>query len=194
MYNLLLLPATSLLFTWSTAVNEFAMYLWDTANCQPTQNTCKQIAYSFYNSLWHHHPDCYAWCRLIFLPCVCFASIYASTAAKCYILNYMWTVANFIIEGRVPYGRRLCTVVLRKQNSAAAGPKWLQMSREASFVSICHAQGWKALELLLVRLCETNVSELFEIHWARLWSIGQKINGSNQGRTLVYTSLTSSAF
>ena len=49
--------------------------------------------------------------RLIFLPCVCFASIYASMAAKSYILNYMWTAANFIIEGRMrPHGRRLCTV------------------------------------------------------------------------------------
>jgi len=38
--------------------------------------------------------------RLIFLPCVCFASIDAATAAKSYILNYMWTAANFIIEGR----------------------------------------------------------------------------------------------
>ena len=48
-----------------------------------------------------------------FLPCVCFASIYASTAAKSYILNYMWTAVNFVIEGRVrPYGRRLCIVVL----------------------------------------------------------------------------------
>jgi len=45
--------------------------------------------------------------RLIFLPCVCFASIHASTAAKSYILNYMWTVPKFIIEGR-----RLCTVGL----------------------------------------------------------------------------------
>jgi len=34
-------------------------------------------------------------------------------AAKSYILNYMWTAANFIIEGRTqPYGRRLCTVDL----------------------------------------------------------------------------------
>jgi len=39
---------------------------------------------------------------------VCFASIYASTAAKSYILNYMWTAANFIIEGR-----GLCTVELQ---------------------------------------------------------------------------------
>jgi len=30
-----------------------------------------------------------------------------STAAKSYILNYMWTAANFIIDGR-----RLCTVAL----------------------------------------------------------------------------------
>jgi len=65
------------------------------------------IAYSFYNSLWHHHPDCYAPCRLIFLPCVCSASVHAITAAKSYLLNYMWTAANFIIEGR-----RLCTVGL----------------------------------------------------------------------------------
>jgi len=29
------------------------------------------------------------------------------------ILNYMWTAANFIIEGRMrTCGRRLCTVVL----------------------------------------------------------------------------------
>jgi len=28
-------------------------------------------------------------------------SVYASTAAKSYILNYMWTAANFIIEGRI---------------------------------------------------------------------------------------------
>jgi len=35
------------------------------------------------------------------------------TAAKSYILNYTWTAANFIIEGRMrPYGRRLCTVDL----------------------------------------------------------------------------------
>ena len=38
--------------------------------------------------------------RLIILPCVCFASIYASTAAKSFILNYIWTAANFIVEGR----------------------------------------------------------------------------------------------
>jgi len=43
-------------------------------------------------------------CPLIFLPCICFVSVYASTAAKSYILNYMWTAANFIIKGR-----RLCT-------------------------------------------------------------------------------------
>ena len=49
-----------------------------------TEHIQTYIAYSFYNSLWHHHPDCYASCRLIFLPCICFASIYASTAAKSY--------------------------------------------------------------------------------------------------------------
>jgi len=71
------------------------------------------IPYSFCNSLWHHHPDCYISSRRIFLPCVCFASVYASTAAKSYILNYMWTAANFIIEGRMrPYCRRLCIVDL----------------------------------------------------------------------------------
>jgi len=41
MYNLLLLPAASLLFIRSTAANEFELYLWDTAKCQPTQNTFK---------------------------------------------------------------------------------------------------------------------------------------------------------
>jgi len=40
-YNLLLLPAALLLFIWSTAANEFELYLWDTAKCQPTQNTFK---------------------------------------------------------------------------------------------------------------------------------------------------------
>jgi len=80
------------------------------------------IAYSFYNSLWHHHPDCHASCWLIFLLCVCFASIYASTAAKSYILDYMRTAANFIIEGRMgPYGRRLCIVVV-EQGCASGGP------------------------------------------------------------------------
>ena len=95
----LLLPAALLLFIWDTAANEFELYLWDTTKCQPTQNTfiiSKIFAYSFCNSLWHHS-DCYASCRLIlFLPCVCFASIYASTAAKSYILNCVWTAANFI--------------------------------------------------------------------------------------------------
>jgi len=70
-----------------------------------TEHIQTQVAYSFYNSLWHHYPYCYASC-LIFWPCVCFASIYASTAAKSYILNYMWTVANFINYR----SRRLCTV------------------------------------------------------------------------------------
>jgi len=31
-YNLLLLPAALLLFIWSTAANEFVLYLWDTFN------------------------------------------------------------------------------------------------------------------------------------------------------------------
>jgi len=59
----------------------------------------------------NHHPDCYPSCRLIFLPCVCFTSIYASTAAKSYISNHMWTATNFIIKGRMR-PRRLCTVGL----------------------------------------------------------------------------------
>jgi len=55
----------------------------------------------------------YASRRLIFLTCVCSASIYATTTAKSYTLNYMWAAANFIIEGRMrPDGRRLCTVAL----------------------------------------------------------------------------------
>jgi len=44
-------------------------------------------------------------------------SIYASTVVRSYILNYMWTAANFIIESRMwPYGRRLCTVALYVPN------------------------------------------------------------------------------
>jgi len=39
--------------------------------------------------------------------------MYVNTVAKAYIWKYMWTAANFIIEGRMrPYGRRLCTVGL----------------------------------------------------------------------------------
>jgi len=55
------------------------------------------------------------------------ASIYASTAAKSYILNYIWTAANFIIEGRMrPSGRRLCTVVLTLRSLQFW--KWVQCS------------------------------------------------------------------
>jgi len=39
--NRLLLPATLLLFILSTVANELKLYLWDTAKCQPTQNTFK---------------------------------------------------------------------------------------------------------------------------------------------------------
>jgi len=38
-------------------------------------------------------------------------------AVKSYILNYMWTAANFIIEARMrPYDRRLRTVALHVPN------------------------------------------------------------------------------
>jgi len=38
----------------------------------------------------------------------------AQPPAISYILNYMWTAANFIIEGRMrPNGRGLCTVALK---------------------------------------------------------------------------------
>jgi len=98
-YNLLLLPAALLLFIWGTAANEFELYLWDTAKCQPRTNTehiQTQIAYPFYNSLWHHHPDCYSSCWLIFLPCVCLTSIYASMVAKSYFS------ANLAENGKKP--------------------------------------------------------------------------------------------
>jgi len=39
-----------------------------------TEHIQTQIAYSFYNSLWRHHSDCYASRRLIFLTCICFTS------------------------------------------------------------------------------------------------------------------------
>ena len=99
----LLLPAALLLFVWITAANEFELYLWDTFDQRIafTRYMSNCVSFSFENGLWHHYPDCYASCRLIFLPCVCFVSIYATTAVKSYILNYMWTAANFTIEGRV---------------------------------------------------------------------------------------------
>jgi len=50
---------------------------------------------------------------LLFLPCICFAWIYASPADKSYISNYMWTAANFIIEGRIrPQVVHRCSNVL----------------------------------------------------------------------------------
>jgi len=39
-----------------------------------------------------------------FLALRSFYLIYASTAAKSYILNCMWTAANFIIKGRMAAG------------------------------------------------------------------------------------------
>jgi len=97
----LLLPAALLLFVWITAANEFELYLWDTFDQRIafTRYMSNCVSFSFENGLWHHYPDCYASCRLIFLPCVCFASIYASTAAKSYVSNHSWTAANFSIEG-----------------------------------------------------------------------------------------------
>jgi len=59
--------------------------------------------------LLYHDPGCYASCRLIFLPGVRFASIHAGTAAKSYILNYMWTagVCAPVIETlRINQGKR----------------------------------------------------------------------------------------
>ena len=53
-----------------------------------------------------------------FLALGLFSSINANTAAKSHILNYMWTAANFFIEGRMrPYGRRLCTVGIEDENT-----------------------------------------------------------------------------
>jgi len=97
----LLLPVALLLFIWSTAANEFELYLWDTFDQRIafTRYISNCVSYSLENCLWHHHPDCYSSCRLIFLPYVCFASIYASTAAKSYVSNHSWTAANFSIEG-----------------------------------------------------------------------------------------------
>ena len=37
--------------------------------------------------------------------------MYASTAAKSYILNYMWS-AEILIISKAAYGRRLCTIAL----------------------------------------------------------------------------------
>jgi len=60
-------------------------------------------------------PDCYASCWLIFLPCVCFASLYARTAAKSCILNYMWDGCKF-------HYRRL-QVVHRWSDGLGPGPE-----------------------------------------------------------------------
>jgi len=103
-YNLLLLLATLLLFIWSMAAIEFELYLWDTFNWKVgfiRYMSCTYVPKSIIEcqTFWRN----YGSCRLIFLPCICFASRCASTAAKSYILNYMWTAANFIIEsGCVP--------------------------------------------------------------------------------------------
>jgi len=76
-----------------------------------------------YNSLWHHHLDCYASCQLSFSPCVCFASYTPARPPNLNISNYSWTVANFIIEGSIrPCGRRLCTVGLW-QGCQTYGPR-----------------------------------------------------------------------
>jgi len=40
--------------------------------------------------------------------------MYASTAAKFYNLNYMWTAANFIIGPMRQYGHKLSTVALKQ--------------------------------------------------------------------------------
>jgi len=65
--------------------------------------------------------DCYISCRLIFLPCVCFASIYASTAARSYIVNYMRIAANFITKGRYGCRSRLCTIGLGQGSPKTQG-------------------------------------------------------------------------
>jgi len=100
---LLLRAALPLLFIWNTAqLAHSTLTAMISHSCQVPTNTHRThsnitlIAYSFCNSLWHQHPDCYASCQLIFLPCDYFASIYNSTAVKSYILNYMWTAANSI--------------------------------------------------------------------------------------------------
>ena len=107
-YNILLLPASLLLLIWRTAANEFQLYLWDTTKCQPTQKTFKHKL-RIHSIILVTSPS-----RLLrivstdvlALRLFCF-KIYAGTAAKSYILNYIWTAANFIIEGRMrPYGCR----------------------------------------------------------------------------------------
>ena len=76
-------------------------------------------------------PACYALCRVIFLPCVCFASIYASTTAKSYILNYMRTAANFIIEGHMrPYVVHRC---FKDSYYSLVSTKQMNYS-----ISVCH--------------------------------------------------------
>ena len=114
MYNLLLLPPALLSFIWSTAANEFELYLWDTAKFQPTQNTFKHklcihsiTLYDITIHIFTHRVDwfsCLAFVLLQYTP---------APPPNLIIYNYMWTAANFIIEGRMrPYSRRLCTVAI----------------------------------------------------------------------------------
>jgi len=82
--------------------------------CQVPTNTKDiqtQIAYSFYNSCdvtIQIVTHCVDW-----FSCLAFALLQnlRQHGRQIYILNYMWTAANFIIEDRIrPYGRRLCIV------------------------------------------------------------------------------------
>ena len=102
----LLLQAALLLLIWSMAANEFELYLWDTA-ALPTANqhrTHSNIHCVFIPLLIVTSPS-----RLLHIVStdflalrLFFASIYASAAAKSYILNYMWTAANFVIFNSTP--------------------------------------------------------------------------------------------
>jgi len=109
-----------------------------------------------------HHPDCYASCWLIFLPCVGFVSIYASTAIRSCILNYMWTATNFIIKGCM-----LCTVTLHVPNFEVflTLPKfgWSCFSRPNFYLGC-----WNLLKYLkYMQICMTlfQFDQMFHLAW-----------------------------
>ena len=104
----LLLPAALLLFIWSTAANGFELYSWDIAKCQTTQNTFKHklrihsvTLCDITSQIITHRVDLISCLAFVLLQNI------RQHGAKSYILNYMWTAANFIIEDR-----RLCTVAV----------------------------------------------------------------------------------
>jgi len=99
LYNLLVLPAALLLFIWSTAANEFELYLWDTFLSITLCDITIQIV--------THGVDWFS--------CLAFVLLQYTPARPPNLIFYITcgrrTAPNFIIEGR---SMRLSTVALTK--------------------------------------------------------------------------------